>query len=70
MTTLQTATDYSVLVYCSLMVLTLISVLIVGLVVKSKINKVRQNIKQKVDLLTNLPYIGKHVVEAIKKNLK
>lgn len=70
MTTLQIATDYAVLVYCSLIILAFISLLIAALVVKSKINKVKHNIKQKVDLLTNMPYIGKHVVEAIKKNLK
>ncbi len=70
MTTLQTATEYAVLVYCCVMIIAFIALAIATLMVRRKINKVKQNVKQKIDILTNMPYIGKKVVEAIKKNLK
>ena len=70
MSTLQEATTYAVLIYSSLMILALIGFLITALVIKSKIGKTKRSIEQKVHILTNLPYIGKHVFRAVKDNLK
>lgn len=70
MTTLQEATYYAALVYFSLMIIAMIVFLITMLVLKSKISKAKRNVEQKIDILTNIPYIGKHVFRAIKDNIK
>lgn len=70
MSTLQEATYYAVLIYSSLMILALFGVIVGMLVIKSKIGKTKRNIEQKINVLTNIPYIGKHVFRAVKDNLK
>lgn len=70
MSSLQEATDYVALVFMVVMLLALLVLVIVGLVVKHKISKAKHNIEEKVNIVTNLPYIGKHIIKAVKNNLK
>lgn len=66
MSTLQEATDYAVLIYASVMLLCLLVGIIIVFVVKAKIKKAKLKVKQGYRVLTNLPYIGKEVLNAVK----
>ncbi len=70
MTTLQEATYYAVLIYCSLAILSLLFLSLTGLVMIRKIVKAKHKIDEKINLLTGLPYISKHILKAVKENLK
>ncbi len=68
MSTLETATAYSVLIYTSLMIIFLIFGIILVLAVKSKVNKAKKNVKEKLNIATNIPYIVQEVIKAIKSS--
>lgn len=70
MTTLQVATYYAVLIYCSMAILGMVFVSIAGLVAIRKIAKAKRKVDEKISLLSNLPYISKHIAKAVRENLK
>jgi ABC-type spermidine/putrescine transport system permease subunit II len=70
MTTLQEATYYSALIFCSLAILSIVIGSIAGLVVLKKVNKTKRKINEKLNIVSNLPYISKHVLRAVKENIK
>ena len=70
MSTLQEATYYAALIYFSLAILTLFIIGISALVIIKKITKTKKKINEKINVLSNLPYISKYVVKAVKESLK
>lgn len=70
MSTLQTATDYAVLIYASLFILAMIFVAIGGLVLKSKLKKAKNSVKEKLNLAGSVPYIIKEIAKAVKDTKK
>ena len=70
MSTLQEATYYAALIYFSLAILTLFIIGISALVIIKKITKTKKKINEKINVLSNLPYISKYVVKTVKESLK
>lgn len=70
MTTLQEATDYVALIFFSVMIIAVLAFSVTAMVIKHKVTKAKQNIEDKINIITHLPYIGKHILQAVKGNLK
>ena len=51
-------------------ILGMVFVSIAGLVAIRKIAKAKRKVDEKISLLSNLPYISKHIAKAVRENLK
>lgn len=70
MTTLQEATYYVALIFFSVMTIAVLAFSVMALVIKHKVTKAKHSIEEKIDIITHLPYIGKHILQAVKIHLK
>ena len=67
MSGLETATDILAIIFMSTITLTFLAFLVIALVLKRKVGRLIDSVQEKVDIVRDLPIIGKRVFRAAKR---